>query len=166
MRKQNRRRLLLWLLLPAVLAAILLSIHSGYSKIPLADLISSLLHPGSADASVVLLQIWLPRIILALLCGMGLALSGCTLQAVTENPLADPGILGINAGAGFMVMLFLSFFPALHTSTMIVQPLFAMIGGFWRPGFYIAFQNAMDGSDHPICSWAVSAFRRDFPPLC
>lgn len=60
---------------------------------------------------------------------MELALSGCVLQAVTENPLADPGILGINAGAGFTVMLFLTLFPALHTSTIIYQPLFAMAGG-------------------------------------
>jgi iron complex transport system permease protein len=77
----------------------------------------------------VLQQIRLPRIVLAILCGMGLALSGCILQTVTGNPLADPGILGVNAGAGFMVMLFLSLFPALHVSTMVFQPLFAMAGG-------------------------------------
>jgi iron complex transport system permease protein len=103
--------------------------NCGYSVLSYHDVFTTLLHPGSADASAVLLQIRLPRIVLAVLCGMGLALSGCILQTVTENPLADPGILGINAGAGFMVMLFLSFFSTLHINTMIYQPLFAMAGG-------------------------------------
>lgn len=109
---KKRQGLILATLLAAILAAVFLSLNLGYSSL-----------------SIVRMQIRLPRIILALLCGMGLALSGCTLQAVTENPLADPGILGINAGAGFMVMLFLTLFPSLHVKTMLYQPLFAMAGG-------------------------------------
>uniref|UniRef100_UPI000B1B7F9C FecCD family ABC transporter permease n=1 Tax=Clostridium sp. NkU-1 TaxID=1095009 RepID=UPI000B1B7F9C len=111
MKKKHRQKLVPWVLLLAVIGAVLLSINSGYSNISYSDVAASLRHPGAPDASVTLLQIRLPRIILAVLCGMGLALSGCTLQAVTENPLADPGVLGINAGAGFTVMLFLTFFP-------------------------------------------------------
>lgn len=94
---------------------------------------------GRPDASVTLLQIRLPRILLAVLCGMGLALSGCVLQSVTENPLADPGVLGINAGAGFTVMLFMTFFPALHVKTMVYQPLFAMAGGLVAAGILYGF---------------------------
>jgi iron complex transport system permease protein len=128
-KRRNQQRLVLWLLPVALVAAVAVAINCGYSQIPFADIWASLLRPGGPDASAVLLQIRLPRIILAVLCGMGLALSGCTLQAVTENPLADPGILGINAGAGFAVMVFLTAFPALHIDTMIYQPLFAMAGG-------------------------------------
>lgn len=129
MTKQDKQKFVPWLLVVAVAAVILLSMNSGYARIPYAHILWSLLNPGSPDASVILLQIRLPRIVLAVLCGMGLALSGCTLQVVTGNPLADPGILGINAGAGFMVMLFLTFFPSLHISTMVYQPLFAIVGG-------------------------------------
>ena len=129
MTKQSRQRLLLWFLLMAVFIVILLSVNVRYSKIPYGYVIDSLLNPYLVDSSTVLLQIRLPRIILAFLCGMGLALSGCILQAVIVNQLADPGILGINAGAGFMVMLFLTLFPSLHISTMVHQPIFAMIGG-------------------------------------
>jgi len=129
MKKKRRQKLVPWVLLLAMIVAVLLSINSGYSSIPYSDVAASLLNPSNPNASVILLQIRLPRIVLAILCGMGLALSGCILQAVTENPLADPGILGINAGAGFTVMLFLTLFPALHTSTMVYQPLFAMAGG-------------------------------------
>jgi iron complex transport system permease protein len=139
MNKQNKQRLLPWLLLTVVCAVVLFSINCGYLKIPYADVLTSLVNPDSPESSVVLLQIRLPRIVLAVLCGMGLALSGCTLQAVTENPLADPGILGINAGAGFSVMLFLSLFPSLHVSTMIYQPLFAMAGGLFVAALLYGF---------------------------
>ena len=139
MKKKHRQKLIPWVLLLAVIMIILISVNSGYSNIPFSDVTASLLHPGAPDASVTLLQIRLPRILLAVLCGMGVALSGCVLQSVTENPLADPGVLGINAGAGFTVMLFMTFFPALHVKTMVYQPLFAMAGGLVAAGILYGF---------------------------
>ena len=129
MKKKNRRKWVPALLLAAILGAVLFSVNCGYAQIPYSQIMASIFHPDGGGTEVILLQIRLPRIVLAVLCGMGLALSGCVLQAVTENPLADPGVLGINAGAGFAVMLFLTLFPALHISTMLFQPLFAMAGG-------------------------------------
>ena len=137
--KKRKHSLALISILLVLLCAVLLSINCGYSQIPYVEVIQSLINPGSPYASVILLQIRLPRIVLAVLCGMGLAMSGCTLQAVTENPLADPGILGINAGAGFMIMLFLSFFPSLHTSTRFFQPIFALAGGLSAAGILYSF---------------------------
>ena len=139
MKNKRKIRLALGALLIGVIVVVVFSINTGYSKIPYTDIWSSLMAPKDPDSSVVLLQIRLPRIILALLCGMGLALSGCILQAVTENPLADPGILGINAGAGFMVMLFLTLFPSLHIKTMVYQPVFAMAGGLLAAGILYGF---------------------------
>lgn len=139
MKKQRREKLVPGLLVLAVLGSVLISINSGYANIPYPEVFTSLFNPHSPEASVVLLDIRLPRIVLAVLCGMGLALSGCILQAVTGNPLADPGILGINAGAGFTVMLFLTLFPTLHTSTMVFQPLFAMAGGLAVAGILYSF---------------------------
>ncbi len=123
----------------AVIGAIILSANCGYSQIPYGDILKSLFKPYDSNASVIFLQIRLPRILIAVLCGMGLALSGCILQSVTGNPLADPGILGINSGAGFAVMLFLTFFPSLHISSMIYQPLFAMAGGMLAAGILFVF---------------------------
>lgn len=139
MRRSGGWRLSPWVLLLVLVGAVLLSATCGYSQIPFDDIVASLFDPNGPDASVTLLQIRLPRIVLAVLCGMGLALSGCTLQTVTENPLAAPGVLGINAGAGFAVMLFLTFFPSLHVDTMRYQPLFAMAGGLVVAGFLYAF---------------------------
>lgn len=139
MRKGNRQKYILEILFLVLLAAVLVSINSGYARLPYSQVLFSLLHPHSTQASVVLLQIRLPRILIAVLCGMGLALSGCILQVITENPLADPGILGINAGAGFTVMLFLTLFPELHISSMMYQPLFAMAGGLLAVGILYGF---------------------------
>lgn len=141
MMNRGRQWLVLWFLLMLVFIVILLSVNMGYSKIPYGYVIESLLNSQGVDSSTVLLQIRLPRIILAFLCGMGLALSGCILQVVTGNQLADPGILGINAGAGFMVMLFLTLFPSLHISTMVYQPIFAMIGGLLVAWILYVFSN-------------------------
>jgi len=137
--KSRKQRLSLTGIFLALIAVVLISVNSGYSKLPYTEVIKSMINPGGADASVILMQIRLPRIILAVLCGMGLSLSGCILQAVTENPLADPGILGINAGAGFTVMLFLTLFPSLHIKTMALQPIFASAGGFLAAGILYGF---------------------------
>ena len=107
----------------------ILSVNSGYARIPFSTAVHSIFQPHMEGTSVVVAQFRVPRIVLAVLCGMGLALAGCVMQTVTGNPLADPGILGINAGAGFAVMLFLTFFPALHIRTMAYQPIFAIAGG-------------------------------------
>lgn len=75
-------------------------------------------------------QFRIPRMILGFLVGGALAIAGMLLQAISRNALADPGILGINAGAGLSMMLFLllqNSSTGLHT---YVQPLYALLGGF------------------------------------
>ena len=66
-----------------------------------------------------------PRIVIALLAGAALAVSGVLFQAVMKNPLADPGIIGISAGAGCAAVIITAFFPMLF----FFSPLFAFVGG-------------------------------------
>lgn len=82
-----------------------------------------------------------PRIVIALLAGAALAVSGVLFQAVMKNPLADPGIIGISAGAGCAAVIITAFFPMLF----FFSPLFAFAGGClacvlvyslaWKDGF-------------------------------
>ena len=51
--------------------------------------------------------------------------------------MADPGILGINAGAGIAVLIFMVFFPQLQVDSMIFMPLFAFVGGMLVALFYM-----------------------------
>ena len=96
MKKKTRQPLILNGLLILIVAAAILSVNSGYARIPFSTAVHSIFQPHTDGASAVVAQFRVPRIVLAVLCGMGLALAGCVMQTVTGNPLADPGILGID----------------------------------------------------------------------
>lgn len=127
------------LLLGVVLLGGILSLNLGYSQIPLGDALRAMLSGGEGAQGFIVTQIRLPRILVACLCGAALALSGCILQSITGNPLADPGILGINAGSGLAVLLLLSAFPSLQAEWMVFQPLFAFAGGMITAVFLYLF---------------------------
>ncbi|MER7889806.1 iron chelate uptake ABC transporter family permease subunit [Micromonospora sp. NPDC094482] len=85
-----------------LVAVAVLSIAVGAKQLPLADVWSGLLHSDSAEYAVVH-RMRLPRTLLGLLAGAALGVAGAVMQALTRNPLADPGLLGINAGASAAV---------------------------------------------------------------
>ncbi|WP_233513843.1 FecCD family ABC transporter permease, partial [Micromonospora craterilacus] len=82
----------------ALLAVAVLSIAVGAKPVPLSEVWSALLDRDAAEYAVVR-QMRLPRTLLGLLAGTALGVAGAAMQALTRNPLADPGLLGINAGA-------------------------------------------------------------------
>ncbi len=88
-----------FLLLVVVLAV---SLAVGSKQLSLAEVWQGLIDPDS-PAHPVVRQLRLPRTLLGLLAGMALGVAGAVMQAVTRNPLADPGLLGINAGASAAV---------------------------------------------------------------
>jgi len=94
-----------------VLAAALLglvmlaSIAFGARPIDLSTVWDALWHGGDADAAVIVRELRVPRTLLGLGCGIALGLAGALMQALTRNPLADPGILGVNAGASAAVVV-------------------------------------------------------------
>ncbi|MCR8635097.1 FecCD family ABC transporter permease [Paenibacillus radicis (ex Xue et al. 2023)] len=81
---------------------------------------------GEAMETTIIWNFRLPRIILASLAGMALALAGTILQAVVRNPLASPDIIGITSGAAMMAVLFLAIFNA--TISIFWMPLFSFAG--------------------------------------
>lgn len=108
------------------MAASLAMLLGAYDMTPL-QIIKVLLNAFSGvdtPEATIILEIRLPRIILAGLVGMALATSGATLQAVLRNPLVDPFILGISAGAAFGCALAISFF-----AWMSLQPIAFIFGG-------------------------------------
>lgn len=89
-------------------ASVLLSLGVGSSGLGFHDMIA-----GGSDARVVLFVLRLPRTVAAVLAGIAFSVSGLLLQSASSNDLASPNIVGINAGAGFAVLCFLSFFPSM-----------------------------------------------------
>src|SRR5829696_6721397 len=89
----------------ALVVVALLSLAIGAKPIPLSTVIDSLLHPSDTQDSVIITDLRVPRTILGLLVGAALGLAGALMQALTRNPLADPGLLGVNAGAAAAVIV-------------------------------------------------------------
>lgn len=113
-----------------LLLGFIYSVSTGQSSLSLQELWQTLLGNGTPRQELVLFQFRIPRMILGFLVGGALAIAGMLLQAISRNALADPGILGINAGAGLSMMLFLllqNSSTGLHT---YVQPFYALLGGF------------------------------------
>ncbi|MES3217545.1 iron ABC transporter permease [Klebsiella aerogenes] len=98
MRPALVRHLLLMALL--LVALTLYATTLGAMRLPLVNLLPS----GDEILRHIWLTIRLPRVLLALLVGAALALSGCVMQGLFRNPLADPGLLGISSGAALAVM--------------------------------------------------------------
>ena len=99
----------------------------GSASLKLADLIPGLLYPDSGTvAARILWVVRLPRVAASLLAGGGLALSGLLLQSAAGNPLAGPNIIGVNAGAGFAIVLGMWLVPVGYR----LMPLLAFLGAF------------------------------------
>ena len=95
----------------ALAGAALLSLAVGAQHVPFGSVLGALMHPDDAVRdSLIVTEVRLPRTLVGLLAGFALGLAGAIIQAVTRNPLADPGILGVNAGAGLFVVLGISVF--------------------------------------------------------
>ncbi|HBV5299309.1 TPA: iron chelate uptake ABC transporter family permease subunit, partial [Klebsiella oxytoca] len=93
----------LWLMTLLLIVLTLLATTLGAMRLPLASLLPS----GDEILRSIWLTIRLPRVLLALLIGAALALSGCVMQGLFRNPLADPGLLGISSGAALAVACWL-----------------------------------------------------------
>ena len=95
------------LLAAAVLLAtcVLASLFVGSSRIPADQVAHYLLHPDASNVSYNINVLRVERTIIGVLVGAALAVSGAVMQAVTRNPLAEPGLLGVNAGASLGIVL-------------------------------------------------------------
>ncbi|RUS48086.1 iron ABC transporter permease [Cohnella sp. AR92] len=129
----NRRRdIKAWSIIATLAALVvvvfLISMNTGVVHLSPKDVVKSLFGYGTARQNLILFDFRLPRIVISVLVGAGLALSGCLLQGITRNPLSDPGILGINSGAGLMVVLFVAFFPNQSAAPAFLLPAMAFAG--------------------------------------
>ncbi|WP_141505176.1 FecCD family ABC transporter permease [Paenibacillus luteus] len=125
----RKRSLLIAALLLLLIASVLLSMNVGKMPLHPGEVWKVLLGQGTDRQNLVIFQFRLPRIVLATLVGMGMAISGTVMQGLLRNDLADPGMLGINAGSGLMVLLFITAFGLTGLSSAFLLPLMAFVGG-------------------------------------
>ncbi|MEC1722906.1 FecCD family ABC transporter permease [Schinkia azotoformans] len=124
----KKQRIFLFGLLALILITIIVSIGLGYSSVSYNRIIPTILGQGTFKEEFVLFFIRLPRILITLFAGMALAVSGAILQGITRNDLADPGVIGINSGAGVAIAVFFLYFPIEPGSFIYLLPAVAFIG--------------------------------------
>jgi iron complex transport system permease protein len=126
-RRHVRAMPLVFLLAAGLLVfSLLLAISVGAVGIPLGEVWRLLLWPDDSNSSLIVHTLRLPRALVALLVGAALGVSGAMMQGITRNPLTEPGILGVNAGAALALLLGVVFFPGLPAWATV---LLAALGG-------------------------------------
>ncbi|WP_066185990.1 FecCD family ABC transporter permease [Gracilibacillus timonensis] len=128
LQKAKRAKIVAATLIFLIITVFFISLNTGYIRLAPGEVMAALIGQGTAQQTLILFDFRLPRMIIALFVGMGLAISGTILQGIVRNPLADPGIIGINAGASLTVMLFVSFFSAASTVSILLMPILAFGG--------------------------------------
>jgi iron complex transport system permease protein len=100
----------LFILCLLLITTIWMSIIYGYTDTSWKIAIEAFMNNNGSNAHIIIETVRLPRALIAAAVGASLAMAGALMQALTKNPLASPGIFGINAGAGFFIVLFVTFF--------------------------------------------------------
>ncbi len=134
----------------------MLSLRFGSAEMTDSEFFGSLFNrQGFETERIILLTLRLPRILAAIIAGAGLSVSGVILQSVTGNELASPNIIGVNAGAGFSMVLMLFFAP----HTVYLRPVAAFIGAFLTTLFILVTSSKGQFSKTTVilCGVAITA---------
>lgn len=131
---------ILFLLLIVALAALM----AGSYPISPTEVVDTFLGKGTALQEFTIYQIRLPRVVLAVVVASALSISGGILLGITRNPLSEPGMIGINAGAALFVVLWISsgtstYYSALSTTTVLFLPAIAVSGSLLSAIFIYLF---------------------------
>ena len=113
----------------ALIALFFVAVNTGSLQVGPMQLLSGLFVSYDETVSTIY-DLRLPRILIAMVGGAATAVAGVLLQAAIRNPLADPGIIGVSAGASFAAVLVTAFFPML----LFFTPVFAFAGGLFAFG--------------------------------
>ncbi|TWT06344.1 iron ABC transporter permease [Planococcus sp. CPCC 101016] len=146
----KKQRISFYLLLALIVLTVVASMGLGYSPISYDRLLPAIFGQGTFKEDFILFSIRLPRVLITLLAGMALALSGAILQSVTRNDLADPGIIGINSGAGVAIAVFFLFIPVEAGAFVYLLPLVAFGGALATAALIYAFSYSRTTGLQPI----------------
>lgn len=125
----------------ALLIAVALSLQVGASFVPVSDVLQALTGQCATPVCTLVTDARLPRTLAGLLAGIALGTAGVLMQTLTRNPLADPGILGVNAGASFAIVIGIAYFSA-HTPFAYLA--FACVGAL-AAALLVAFTGMASG---------------------
>ena len=135
----------LWLMLLAALAAMsVVALAVGSAGYSVVEILRALFSGEKSTVRVIGMNLRLPRLLLAIMIGASLSAAGALLQSVMRNPLADPGTIGVSAGAGTAATTILLLFPAMTNAV----PLFAFGGA--ALACFLIYSMAWKGGVDPV----------------
>lgn len=146
----TKQRLTFISLLVLIVLTVATGLGLGDASLSYQRLLPTFFGQGTFQEEFILFSIRLPRIIITLLAGMALALSGSILQGITRNELADPGIIGINSGAGVAVAIFFLYFPIEVGPFLYLLPISAFIGSLLTTSLIYIFSYKRSSGFAPI----------------
>lgn len=131
--KRRRFKIISLVLFILLLVSLTLYLGWGTYKISPIDSIKTILGQGTKLQNAAILNLRLPRMLVGISVAIALSTSGALLQTITKNELADPGIIGINAGAAVAAVIFVSlktanYYSVLGAQSVYVLPFMAVIG--------------------------------------
>lgn len=149
-RRGGKRPRALAIGLGVLACAAIVSLAVGSRPVPLAEALRALTayDPGN-DLHLVVRELRIPRTMIALLAGLALGVAGAIMQAVTRNPLAEPGLLGINAGAAVAVVIGIAAFGL----TSIAQYVWFAFAGAGLAGVAVFCSGGRTRPAPTRCGW-------------
>lgn len=141
---KNKLKLALFFGLSLLLLLVLFHVAVGTGSLSVTPqaLFRGIFIESSPEVEIIY-DVRFPRIFIAIIGGMALAVSGTLLQAVMKNPLTDPGIIGISSSAALVASLVTSLFPM----AFFLTPLFSVLGGVFA--YFLIYTLAWDGGANP-----------------
>jgi len=138
MERKKKQVISILILIVLLLGIIIIALHLGTIKVPVLGGLQSIWqglgipvtvsNPLEPEQEAVLWYIRMPRILIGLMVGASLALAGAVMQGIFSNPLTDPGIMGVSAGASLGAVIAISL--GLTSMGMFYMPMFAFVGAF------------------------------------
>lgn len=160
----RKQRVIIGTMLLLIAVTVIVGMGTGYASLSYNRLLPTLLGQGSNKEAFVLFSIRLPRVLITLLAGMALSLSGAILQGITRNDLADSGVIGINSGAGAAIALVFLYLPINTSRFAYLLPVAAFAGAVVTAAIIYLFSYRKNEGLQPMrlvligvgCSMALS----------
>jgi iron complex transport system permease protein len=125
---QKKTLLTLAILISVLLVVLVLSVGLGSKLISPVQALTTILGKGSVEHALIINMLRLPRMLVALLVGAALGVSGAILQGMIRNPLASPDVMGITGGAALAAVAFITFFSGRVSIAWLPPAAFAGAG--------------------------------------
>ncbi|MCF2715802.1 FecCD family ABC transporter permease [Paenibacillus sp. S33] len=134
------------LLVVLTLLVAVLSMNVGKMNLTPLEVFKVIIGEGTSKQNLIVFDFRLPRIVLSILVGIGMGISGCIMQSLLKNDMASPGTLGISSGSGLFVLMYITLFASEGLLSPILLPGLAFAGGLTAAFliFMFAFRRGRD----------------------